>query len=90
MLYYKIKITATNPNRTVERQIVTELVTKHCVHVLGGEQDTQAAKTSSPSHLWAVGQQRWGVLRLAGEKPDRSPAALGMTGAPWRLALAGS
>lgn len=64
MLYYKIKITATNPSRTVERQIVTELVTKHCVHVLGGEQDTQAAKTSSPSHLWAVGQQRWGVLQL--------------------------
>ena len=95
MLHYKVKKKNKQNNsykcKSNDRDKSSlKLITKHRVHLLGGEQDTHAAK-SPPCPTCAPPDNRdWKFFSLAGEKYDRSPAAQGMAGAPQRLALASS
>ena len=96
-LCYTIKLKKKTNKKTSYKSISNDrdksslkLITKHRVHLLGGEEDTHAAK-SPPRPTSAPRDNRdWKFFSLAGEKYDRSPAALGMAGAPQRLALASS
>ena len=96
MLHYKVKKKKTKQNTSYKSisndrdKSSLKLIIKHRVHLLGGEEDTHAAK-SPPRPTSAPRDNRdWKFFSLAGEKYDRSPAALGMAGAPQRLALASS
>ena len=97
MLHYKVKNNNNNNKKNSYKSESNDrdksslkLITKHRVHLLGGEQDTHAAK-SPPCPTCAPRDNRdWKFFSLAGEKYDRSPAAQGMASAPQRLALASS